>query len=218
MPLFCQVAGCKVFVHSYQLSDSTPCLAWNQLYREGKYIWGCEADTLAMLTEYLVHHALGVPLMMTNLYPFLLGNAATKHERIPAFPQVDAPEDHILVAHCGYLGVVPQPFATQWTLRPKVLAIVDDNATAIDARLPVGPVTLAKLHPGLEKLSVAEGSLTGYAQFPGSDCRNGGVIRVRDGRRLIDALYSHHYILMTGHQRANLDLVGKVFGWEVEEV
>ena len=46
------------------------------------------------------------------------------------------PENHILVAHCGYMGVIPQPFATEWTLRKKVLAIVDDNASAIDARLP----------------------------------------------------------------------------------
>ena len=36
----------------------------------------------------------------------------------------------ILAAHCGYLGVVPQPFATEWALRKKVLAIVNDNATA----------------------------------------------------------------------------------------
>ena len=55
----------------------------------------------------------------------------------------------ILVAHCGYLGVVPQSFSTEWNLKPKVLAIVNDNATAIDARLPEGPITLSKLHPKL---------------------------------------------------------------------
>ena len=67
-------------------SDTTPCLAWNMLYQERGLIWGCEADTLSMLTKYLLHHSLGAPIMMTNLYPFLMGKAALKHERIDEFP------------------------------------------------------------------------------------------------------------------------------------
>ena len=54
--------------------------------------------------------------MMTNLYPFLMGEAALKHERIPYFPEMPDPQNHILVAHCGFFGVVPQSFATEWTL------------------------------------------------------------------------------------------------------
>ena len=198
-------------------SDTTPCLAWNLLYEEQKILWGCEADTMAMLTKYLLHHCLAAPIMMTNLYPFLLGQAALKHEKIDRFPTVVAePENHLLVAHCGYMGVIPSSFATEWTLRSKVLAIVDDNATAIDARLPVGPITLAKLHPTLEGLSAVEGELTGYAQFPGSDCRNGGVIRVPDGRRLMDRLVSHHYLLLTGHHLRDIQLVAQVLDLDVE--
>jgi len=198
-------------------SDATPCLAWNRLFEESQILWGCEADTLSMLTKYLLYHATGVPIMMTNLYPFLMGQAALKHEHIPDFPEVEDPENHILVAHCGYMGVIPRPFATDWTLRKKVLAIVDDNATAIDARLPAGKVTLAKLHPTMREMTVAEGVLTGYVQYPGSDCRNGGVIRVRDGRSLMGELASHHYLLMTGHQRADVELVAKLYGLEVHQ-
>ena len=110
-------------------SDSTPCLAWNMLYQERGMLWGCEADTLSMATKYILHKSLGAPIMMTNLYPFLLGNAALKHERIESFPAVESePENHVLVAHCGYMGVIPTGFATEWTLRKKVLAIVDENA------------------------------------------------------------------------------------------
>ncbi len=200
-------------------SDTTPCLAWNMLYRERGLIWGCEADTLAMLTKFALHKSLGVPVMMTNMYPFLLGNAALKHERIAAFPQVDAePENHILVAHCGYMGVIPQPFATDWTLRKKVLAIVNDNAVAIDARLPAGDITLAKLMPSMDRLSMTEGQLTGYAQFPGSDCLNGGVIRARDGRKFMQRLGSHHYLLLVGQHGTDLEFVGRVFGLKVEEM
>ena len=66
-------------------SHTTPCLAWNMLYQQQGLIWGCEADTMSMLTKYILHNSLGVPLMMTNLYPFVLGDAALKHERIDSF-------------------------------------------------------------------------------------------------------------------------------------
>jgi hypothetical protein len=116
------------------------------------------------------------------------------------------------------MGVIPEPFATEWTLREKVLAIVDEDASVIDARLPIGPITLAKLHPSMDKMTVAEGTLTGYAQFPGSDCRNGGVIKIRDGHGLMDSLASHHYLLLVGHHSVNIKFLGKVFGFETEEI
>lgn len=198
-------------------SDSTPCLAWNRLFQEAGIIWGCEGDSVSMLTKYLLHRSLGAPIMMTNLYPFALGNAALRHEKISHFPVVQGdPRNYILVAHCGYLGVVPQPFATRWQLRSKVLGIVDDQATAIDARLPEGPITLAKLHANFDRMTLAEGELEGYAQYPGSDCRNGGVVRVADGHRLLNRLSSHHYLLMTGHQRADLETIAPVFRLELE--
>ena len=110
--------------------ETTPCLAWNFLYEDQRIIWGCEGDTVSMLTEVLIAKTIEVPFMMTNLYPFLMGQAALKHEHIPNFPPVEGnPKNYILAAHCGYLGVVPQSFSTEWTLRDKVLAIVDDNAT-----------------------------------------------------------------------------------------
>jgi hypothetical protein len=197
-------------------SDSTPCLAWNLLYGERDLIWGCEADTVSMLTKFVLHRSLRAPVLMTNLYPFLMGQAALKHERIPAFPEVEGdPANHVLAAHCGYFGIVPQQFATEWKLRGKVLAIVDDHATAIDARLPTGDLTLAKLEPTLDRLVAFEGELVGYAGYPGSDCLNGGVIRVPDGHALMRRLPSHHSLLVGGHHRAGLELLGRVFGLEV---
>jgi hypothetical protein len=198
-----------------QYSDTTPCLAWNLLYEEQRMVWGCEADIVSMLTEVLVSKTISAPFMMTNMYPFLMGQAALKHENIPYFPEVDAgPENHILAAHCGYLGVLPQSFSTEWALREKVLAIVDDNATAIDARLPVGEITLVKLVPPFDRLSVIEGELRSYAQFENSDCLNGAVMRVTDGKKMVDALASHHYIVTVGHNQNELEMVAKVFGIE----
>ena len=197
-------------------SDSTPCLAWNMLYEEEKLIWACEADTVVMLSKYLLHKSLDVPIMMTNMYPFLMGDAALKHERIPYFPEVKGnPDNYILAAHCGYFGVVPQSFSTEWTLRDKVLAIVDDNATAIDARMPEGKMTLAKLHPDLETISVIEGEIEKYIQYEDSDCLNGAVIRVGDGHQLVSSLTSHHYLILTGHRLPEIRQIGGVFGWNV---
>jgi L-fucose isomerase-like protein len=202
-----------------QYSDTTPCLAWNLLYEDQRMVWGCEADIVSMLTEVLVSKTIDVPFMMTNMYPFLMGQAALKHEHIPNFPEVDAePENHILAAHCGYLGVLPQSFSTEWTLREKVLAIVDDNATAIDARLPEGEITLVKLVPPFDRLSVIEGELASYAQFEDSDCLNGAVIRVPNGKKMMDELVSHHYIVTKGHNLNELEMVSKVFGLECVKV
>jgi hypothetical protein len=200
-------------------SDTTPCLAWNMLFEDQGLIWGCEADTISMLTKYLVQKSLGVPVMMTNLYPFLMGMAALKHERIPSFPKVESePENYILAAHCGYLGVLPQSFATEWILRKKVLAIVNETASAIDARLPLGEITLAKIDPTFEKMLLVEGQIAGYAQFPGSDCLNGAVIKVRNGHRLMEQLPSHHYIITMGRNQIGLANLAKVFGMQVESI
>ena len=67
-------------------------------------------------------------------------------------------------------------------------------------------------------MSVVEGELTGYAGFPGSDCRNGAVIRVPDGHALMNQLPSHHSILSTGHDLPGLKLMGQVLGLEVEKI
>lgn len=196
-------------------SDTTPCMAWNMLFEDQKIIWGCEADLVSMMTKLLIHKALGVPFMMTNLYPYLMGMAALKHENIPYFPPVGAePENHVLMAHCGYLGVLPQSFSTGWKLNEKVLAIVDGNAHAIDARLPEGDVTLVKLAPPFDTISVVEGRLAFYAQFENSDCRNGAVVRVPNGHRMLKELTSHHYIITSGKNLPDLEGVAQVFGLE----
>ena len=200
-------------------SDTTPCLAWNFLYEDTRMVWGCEGDLVSMMTEVLINKTLDVSFMMTNLYPFQMGDAALKHEHIPNFPEVEGtPENYILAAHCGYFGVVPQSFSTEWTLKKKVLAIVDENATAIDARFPNGDITLVKLMPPFNRWSVVEGDLPKYAQFENSHCLNGAVIRVSNGKKLVDDLVSHHYIITTGHNLNDLEMISKVFDLECVKI
>ena len=200
-------------------SDTTPCLAWNMLYEEKGMIWACEGDTLSLLTKFLLHKALGAPIMMTNIYPFLMGQAALKHEKIPGFPEtLEEPENHLLLAHCGYFGLVPRSFCTSWVLRPPVLAIVDKNAHMHDARMAVGGITLAKLDATLAKMMVIEGDLRGYVQYPGSDCRNGAIVRVPNGHRLMKEMYSHHQLLMTGKRYKEIELLAPVFNIALEAI
>ncbi len=200
-------------------SATTPCLAWNLLFEERGLIWGCESDLISMITEFLVWSSLRAPVMMTNLYPFLMGRAALAHERIPYFPDVpDHPENHILVAHCGFLGVVPQSFATQWSVKPRVLEIVDPNAHALDARIAEGATTIVKLTSTMDTLTATLADLTGYAQYVDSDCLNGAVLRVSDGYAYVEALPSHHAVLATGDLLRRLELVAPAMGLGVQRI
>lgn len=208
-------AGINCLNESFH-SNSTPCLAWSWLYEDTGLLWACEADTMSLMTEYVVRGALRSDVMMSNVYPFLMGMAALKHEKISSFPDVSEPENHALVAHCGYFALLPQRMASEWKLRPKVLAIVDEQATAIDARLPVGPITMAKLDPKLEHLQITPAVLEGYAGYPGSDCRNGGLVKVRSGRALMDRLVSHHQIFTTGEKSVELGIAARAFGLGVD--
>jgi len=193
-------------------SDSTPCLAWSMLYEDRKMIWSCEADTSSLMSMYLMNKALDVNIMMSNIYPFLIGMAALKHEKIDKFPEVEGePQNYALIVHCGYFGLVPKPFCTSWTIRPKVLDIVDDNAIALDARFPEGDITIAKLDPTLEELMVIEGEIEKYVQYPGSHCKNGALVKVPDGYKMMELFNSHHNCFMVGKQREGLKKLAKVF-------
>lgn len=198
--------------------DTTPCLVWNMLFERDNIIWACEGDTLTLLSTYIIYRTIEKPIMMTNLYPFLVGMAALAHEKIDHFPDIEDPDNHALGIHCGYFGLVPRRFCTEWTLRPKVLEIVNDNALMVDCRLPEGSVTLAKIYPGFKKLSVIKAEIESYVQYPGSDCRNGALIRYRDGYKVMDALCSHHSLIIVGDVRSQLLQLAKVFGWSVTEL
>jgi L-fucose isomerase-like protein len=201
-----------------ETSNTTPCLAWNLLFEERGLIWGCEADLTSMITQFITWETFHTPAMMTNLYPFLMGNAALKHEKIPYFPTVDNPQNHILTAHCGFFGIVPQSWATEWTLRPPVLEIVDTNANAIDARLPEGQMTIVKIASTMDSFTFSPAVLTHYEQYENSDCLNGAVLRVDDGYRYVENLPSHHAVLAVGDIGRRLELTGPVLGLGIQKI
>jgi hypothetical protein len=200
-------------------SNTTPCMAWNLLFEERGLMWGCEADLMSMLTEFIVNKALDVPAIMSNLYPFAIGQAALKHERIPYFPEVDGrPEDHVLVAHCGYFALMPKVLSTRWEMKPRVLEIVDPNAHALDAQLPEGPTMLIKLAGTMDTLVTSQAELVEYVRYEDSDCLNGGVLRVRDGHRFVENLPSHHTILASGDLERRVDVVAGILGLDVQRI
>lgn len=197
---------------------TTPCLAWNLLFEERGLIWGCEADLTSMITQYITWESLRTPAIMTNLYPFLMGDAALKHEKIPYFPTVEEPQNHILTAHCGFVGVIPQSWATEWTLRPRVLEIVDPLAHMIDGRIPEGDLTVVKITSTMDSFVVTPAVLTNYEQYENSDCLNGAVLRVEDGYRFEEHLASHHAVLAVGDIQRRLELIGPVLDLEMVRI
>jgi hypothetical protein len=198
--------------------DTTPCLAWNMLFERDNILFACEGDTLTLLSTFIIYRSIEKPIMMTNLYPFLVGMAALAHEKIEEFPDIEDPDNHALGVHCGYFGLVSRCFCEEWVLRPKVLAIVNDDALMVDARMPKGKVTLAKIYPGFKKLSIINAEIEDYVQYPGSDCRNGALIRYHDGHKVMDALCSHHSLIISGDVAPQLRLLAKVFGWQTTEL
>lgn len=197
-------------------SDTTPCLAWMMLFERDDIIWACEGDTLTLLSTYILYRSLRTPVMMTNLYPFLVGMAALKHEKIDKFPDIDEPDNHALGVHCGYFGLAPRAFCSKWVMRPRVLEIVDKNAIVIDCEFTPGKMTLAKIHPDLNKLTIIEAMIEEYVQYPGSDCRNGALIRYKDGHKVMESLSSHHSLIIQGNRTPELRQLAKIFGWEIE--
>jgi hypothetical protein len=196
-------------------SDSTPCLAWNWIFEYDHIIWACEGDTVTLISKFILYSGLKRPMMMTNIYPFLVGMAALKHERIDTFPDIDDPDNHALGVHCGYFGFAPQSFCTHWMLRPRALAIVNDDAIVVDCRMKTGPVTMAKLRSDMKGLVIIEAEIEKYVQYPGSDCRNGALIRYnnKSGHRVMDELSSHHAIIIEGDIAHELVQLARVYGF-----
>lgn len=201
-------------------SDTTPCLAWNWMFEYDRVLWACEGDLVSLISQVIFYQALRRPVMMTNIYPFLVGMAALKHEKIQEFPKIEDPDNHALGVHCGYFGFVPRSFCESWVLKPKVLEIVNENAAAVDCRLARGPVTMAKLHADMNKLTVIEAELEDYVQYPGSDCRNGALLRYVNGsgEKVMQSLSSHHAVLISGRVTAQLQEVAKVYGFQMEVI
>ena len=79
-------------------------------------------------------------------------------------------------------------------LTERILAMVDENAVMIEAEL------------------------TGYVQYEDSDCLNGGIIRVKDGRKFVDEVVSHHYVIISGHHRPAFEMLAGVFDYELEVI
>lgn len=201
-------------------TNVTPCLAWNLLYRERGVMWGLESDISALVTQYIMGSVIDASIFATNIYPFLSGMPALSHEKIQSFPAVEDPDNHALLVHCGYLGCsINQKHSTRWELNPSVLAwLFGESSTAIDAEVGTGDITMCKMHEDFKGLQVEKAVLEAYVQYPGSDCRNGGLIRVADGYRLMEQIISHHVIVLTGKKSNQMKAVCSILGLTYDEV
>ncbi len=199
-------------------SNTTPCLIWNMLFEKYGIIWCCEGDTLTLISTYVLYQSLRQPIMMTNIYPFLVGKAAIHHEKIDDFPPVPDPENYALGVHCGYAGFAPRCFCSKWKMVPKVLAIVDEKAYMIDCELPTGDMVLAKINPSFDRITVIPGQLEKYVQFPGTDARNASLLHYSKGEKVMEELPSHHQMIITGRQQAAITQIARVFGWACEVI
>ena len=91
---------------------TTPCLAWNLLFEERGLMWGCEADLVSMMTEFIVHKSLGVP--GDDVQPL-----SVPHGRRGA----QAREDPVLPG--GRRAAEPHPRRPRRLLRPRAAVVRD---------------------------------------------------------------------------------------------
>ena len=194
-------------------SETTPCLAWNWLFEYDHIMWSCEGDTVTLISQYILYSALKRPVMMTNIYPFLVGMAALKHEKIDRFPDIEDADNHALGVHCGYFGFAPESFCSKWLLRPKALEIVNEQALMVDCEFAKGPIALVKIHPDMKTITIIEAVLEDYVQYPGSDCRNGALIRYKNnsGHKVMEGLSSHHAVIVQGDCTHEILAMSKVY-------
>lgn len=214
------VVGCGVNCLNEAFdSDTTPCLAWNLLYQDRGVMWVCEGDTSTLMTQYLVGATIDTAVFATNIYPFLSGMPALRHEKIQSFPEVNDPDHHALLVHCGYFGCMAQKQTTKWVLRPPVLDwLVGKNSVVIDAEIKKGDIVLCKLHSNFESMLLEKSVLEDFVQYPGSDCHNGGLIRLSDGYNFIEKNYSHHVVVLSGARATQLRIVAHIFGIAIDQV
>ena len=214
------VIGCGVnCLNEAFYTDTTPCMAWHLLQQERDISFICEGDTASLMMKFLAEKTIKDSVFLTNIYPFLSGKPALDHEKLDAFPEVDSPNDHALIAHCGYLGCLPQKMCTKWMLRDCALGwLVGENSTAVDAEIGTGPITICKFSNNFDRMMVVRAELEKYIGYPGTDFRNGGLVRVPDGERFMDKNYSHHIIVVKGKRYLQLKAVASLFGVETEEV
>lgn len=199
-------------------AKTTPCLIWNMLFEKYGILWCCEGDLMTLVSTYVLYKSLQAPIMMTNIYPFLVGQAAIHHERIEAFPEVPDPENYALGVHCGYAGFAPRCFCDKWKMVPKVLAIVDEEAYMIDCEFHTGDMVLAKINPSFDRITVIPGQVEKYVQFPNTDSLNAALLHYRNGEKVMEELPSHHQMIISGRQKAAILQIGRVFGWDVEVI
>jgi hypothetical protein len=56
------------------------------------------------------------------------------------------------------------------------------------------------------------------AEYPNADRQTGRAIKITNGQKLLKTVFSHKYLLMTGHNLANIELLSSVFGLEMEVI
>ena len=129
-----------------EYSDTTPCLAWDLLYQDRG--WASRRTPSRYVHPGKVpcqpHHD-EQPLPRSSWE-----ERRSTSRRSTSSPTSRSPRTTCSWCTAGSSGW-SRPFCTQWTLRPKALAIVNENAHMMDARMAYGPMTLASRaeeHPG----------------------------------------------------------------------
>lgn len=184
-----QALGIKCF-DLIELLNTTGCLAVSLLNDAG-ITAGCEADMPATLTMYVLQLLTGNP-------PFM-GNPCS------------VSENEIILAHC----TIPTQLTESFTLRTH---FESGTGVGIQGKVFEGPVTLAKLDAGFQKMFVAEGEICESGLTLPGLCRTQVRIRLKNARELLKKSLGNHLVLTPGRHEQTLKELCDLYGLDVVEI
>jgi hypothetical protein len=177
-----------------------PCLAYMALRDEGLPA-ACEADILSLLAMVMVHHLLGKPSFMGNIF-------------------VNLQDGTITLSHC----VAPRRMAgyrsppLPYTLRDQHWGKAPGSVSAFVELEPGREVTICRLSGDLRSMLLARGKILDCRDLPGY-CRMAVRIKL-DGsaRELVHRTSGNHHVMIYGDHRAELGELNRLLGIQTIEL
>lgn len=200
-----------------------PCLA-QTLLREDGYIASCDGDYLAMMSMVLTTFFLGLPCMMSNMYPVQYVGALRDHFGDPLSPDpMRYPKDRwknlARLAHCGFVGVISPEMSpagkvtlNDWGGTYEIKR--DGRGCGIDGDLVAGqPITIVELKFNGKTLLLAKGRVCETTRHPGMrHCESSALLEFENLEGFVQNISREHTVVLYGDHIEAMQTLAGVLG------
>lgn len=184
-----------------------PCLA-QSLAREDGFIASCDGDYCAMMSMALATCFLDQPCMMSNMYPLSYVGALKDHfgDSLRAAKKYAPDAENLArLAHCGFVGVVPQDMSPSGKVALKDWGGTyeikrDGSGCGIDGDLVPGRrFTAIELHFDGKRVLLGTGTVLETTRHKGMPhCESSALLKIDGLRRFVASISREHVVLVYG--------------------